>query len=120
MRDYLNDIIWANHYGQIFFFKMSFPYIGSLLGQLYHEYINKPKLSFHTIECTSSIIRAIIVQGFFFQFHDVPDVIIIIREDLHLCSICDSAKVFLTSEFSYLLSSNPTHKIETGTARWQM
>jgi len=98
---------WANHYGQMFLLKMSFPYIGSLLGQLYHEYINRPKLSFQTIECS-------------FQFHDVPEVISILREDLQLCSVCDSAKVFLTSEFSYLLSSNPTHKIETGTAKWQM
>jgi hypothetical protein len=31
-------------------------------------------------------------------------------------SVCISAKTFLKSEFSYLLFSNPTHKIKTGTA----
>jgi hypothetical protein len=30
--------------------------------------------------------------------------------------VCDSAKIFLTSMFSYLLLSNPTHKTKNGTA----
>jgi hypothetical protein len=35
--------------------------------------------------------------------------------------VCDPAKVFLTSEFSYLLFRNPTHKTETRTAnRWEL
>jgi hypothetical protein len=34
-------------------------------------------------------------------------------------SVCDPAKVFFTSKFSYFLSCNPTHEIETMTAnRW--
>jgi len=33
---------------------------------------------------------------------------------------CDDAKIFLTSEFSFLLFSNPTYKTKTGTAyRWE-
>jgi len=36
------------------------------------------------------------------------------------CSVCEPAKIFLTSEFSYLLFSNPTHKTKTKTAiRWE-
>jgi hypothetical protein len=31
------------------------------------------------------------------------------------CSVCGLAKIFFTSEFSYLLFCNPTHKTETGT-----
>jgi hypothetical protein len=31
------------------------------------------------------------------------------------CSICDPAKIFLKSKFSYLLLSNPTHQTKTGT-----
>jgi len=35
-------------------------------------------------------------------------------------SVCDPAKVFFLSEFSYLLFCNPTHKTKTGTAnRWE-
>jgi hypothetical protein len=35
-------------------------------------------------------------------------------------SVCDPAKIFLTSKFSYLLFCNPTHKTKTGTAnRWE-
>jgi len=30
------------------------------------------------------------------------------------CSVCGLAKIFFTSEFSYLLFCNPTHKTETG------
>jgi hypothetical protein len=30
------------------------------------------------------------------------------------CSVCDPAKTFLTSKFSYLLFCNPTHKTKTG------
>jgi hypothetical protein len=41
-------------------------------------------------------------------------------EHLQWCSVCDPAKIFLTSKFSYLLFSNLTHKTETGTAnRWE-
>jgi hypothetical protein len=36
-------------------------------------------------------------------------------ELLQWCSVCDPAKIFLTSKFSYLLFSNPTHKTKTGT-----
>jgi hypothetical protein len=36
-------------------------------------------------------------------------------EHLHQCSVCDPAKIFLTSKFSYLLLSNPTHKTKTST-----
>jgi hypothetical protein len=32
------------------------------------------------------------------------------------CSVCDHAKIFLTSKFSYLLFSNPIHKAKIGTA----
>jgi len=40
-------------------------------------------------------------------------------EMLQLCSICNLAKIFFTSKFSYLLFCNPTHKAETGTThRW--
>ncbi len=36
------------------------------------------------------------------------------------CSVCEPAKIFLTSEFSYLLFSNSTHKTKTKTAiRWE-
>jgi hypothetical protein len=37
-------------------------------------------------------------------------------EHLQQWSVCISAKTFLTSKFSYLLFSNPTHKTKTGTA----
>jgi len=37
-------------------------------------------------------------------------------ELLQWCSVCDPAKIFLTSKFSYLLFSNPTHKTKSGTA----
>jgi hypothetical protein len=41
-------------------------------------------------------------------------------EHLHWCSVCDPAKIFLTSKFSYLPFSNPTHKTKTWTAnRWE-
>jgi hypothetical protein len=41
-------------------------------------------------------------------------------EQLQQCSVCDPAKIFLTSIFSYLLFSNPAHKTKTGTAnRWE-
>jgi hypothetical protein len=40
-------------------------------------------------------------------------------EHLQLYSICDPAKIYFTSKFSYVLFCNPTHKTETGTAnRW--
>jgi hypothetical protein len=32
------------------------------------------------------------------------------------CSVCDPAKIILTSKFSYSLFSNPTHKTKIGTA----
>jgi len=36
------------------------------------------------------------------------------------CSVCDPAKTFLTSKFSYLLFCNPTHKTKTGIPnRWK-
>jgi hypothetical protein len=36
------------------------------------------------------------------------------------CSVCEPAKLFLTSEFRYSLFSNPTHKTKTKTAiRWE-
>jgi hypothetical protein len=31
---------------------------------------------------------------------------------LKLCQVCDPPKMFLTSKFSYLLFSNPTHYIQ--------
>jgi len=34
----------------------------------------------------------------------------------HWCSVCDPAQIFLTSTFTYLLFSNPIHKIEMGIA----
>jgi hypothetical protein len=34
--------------------------------------------------------------------------------------VCDPAKMFFTSKFSYLSSCNPTHKTETGTANKQV
>jgi hypothetical protein len=37
-------------------------------------------------------------------------------EDLQRCSVCYPAKIFFTSEFSYLLFYIPTHKLEIGTA----
>jgi hypothetical protein len=37
-------------------------------------------------------------------------------EHLQQCSICDLAKIFFTSKFSYLFSCNPTNKTETGAA----
>ncbi len=43
-----------------------------------------------------------------------------VLEHLQWCSVCDPAKIFLTSNFSYLPFSNPTHKNKTGTAnRWE-
>ncbi len=40
-------------------------------------------------------------------------------EHLQRCSVCDLAKIFFTSKFSYVPFCNPTHKTETGTAnRW--
>jgi hypothetical protein len=36
-------------------------------------------------------------------------------EQLHPCSVCNPARVFLTSKSSYLLLPNDTPKIETGT-----
>ncbi len=40
-------------------------------------------------------------------------------EHLQRCSVCDLAKIFFTSKFSYVLFCNPTNKTETGTAnRW--
>ncbi len=42
-------------------------------------------------------------------------------EHPHWGSICDPTKIFLTSKFSCLLFSNPTHKTEMGTAnRWEL
>jgi hypothetical protein len=35
-------------------------------------------------------------------------------EHLHRCSVCDPAKIFLTSKFSYLLFFNPAHKVKLG------
>ncbi len=44
---------------------------------------------------------------------------IAIWEHLQRCSVCHSAKIFFTSQFSYVLFCNPTHKTETGaTNRW--
>jgi len=44
---------------------------------------------------------------------------IVFLEHLQRCSVCDPAKIFFTSKFSYLLFCNPTYKTETGTAnRW--
>ncbi len=44
---------------------------------------------------------------------------IAIWEHLQRYSVCDSAKIFFTSKFSYVLFCNPTHKTETGTTnRW--
>jgi hypothetical protein len=41
-------------------------------------------------------------------------------EHLQRCSVCDPAKIFLTSKFSYLPFFNPTHQNKTGTAnRWE-
>jgi hypothetical protein len=40
-----------------------------------------------------------------------------ILEQLHPCSVCDPATVFLTSKISYLLSPNLTHKTETVTGK---
>jgi hypothetical protein len=37
-------------------------------------------------------------------------------EHLQLCSVCDPAKIFFQSKFSYVLFCNPTNKTETGTA----
>jgi hypothetical protein len=39
-----------------------------------------------------------------------------VQENLYQCSVCDLAKIFLTSKFSYSLFSNLTHKTKTGTA----
>jgi hypothetical protein len=40
-------------------------------------------------------------------------------DHLERCSVCNPAKIFFTSKFSYLLFCNFTHKTETGTAnRW--
>jgi hypothetical protein len=39
-----------------------------------------------------------------------------VLEHLQRCSVCEPAKMFLTSKFSYLPFSNPTHKNKTGTA----
>ncbi len=39
-----------------------------------------------------------------------------VQEHLQQCSVCESAKIFLTSKISYLLFSNPTHETKTGTA----
>jgi hypothetical protein len=36
-------------------------------------------------------------------------------DQIQWCSVCDPVKIFLTSKFSYLLVSNPTHKTKTGT-----
>jgi hypothetical protein len=36
-------------------------------------------------------------------------------EHLQRCSVCDPAKIFFTSNFSYVLFCNPTNKTETGT-----
>jgi hypothetical protein len=41
----------------------------------------------------------------FFAFGDL--------EYLQQCWVCDLAKIFLTSKFSYLLFCNPTHKTDT-------
>jgi hypothetical protein len=38
-------------------------------------------------------------------------------EQLHPCSVCGCATVFLTSNIQYLLFPNLTHKTETGTAK---
>jgi hypothetical protein len=41
-------------------------------------------------------------------------------EHLQQWPLCDPTKIFLTSKFSYLLFSTPTHKTKTGTAnRWE-
>jgi len=42
-------------------------------------------------------------------------------EHLQWYSVCDPAKIFLTSKFSYLRFSKPTYKTKTGTAtnRWE-
>ncbi len=41
------------------------------------------------------------------------------QEHLQRCSVCNPAKLFFTSKFSYILFCNPIHEIETGTAnRW--
>ncbi len=45
---------------------------------------------------------------------------ILLKCHLQWCSVCDPAKVFLTSKFSYLLFSNPAHQTKTGTANmWE-
>jgi hypothetical protein len=41
-------------------------------------------------------------------------------ELLQRCSVCDPAKIFFTSKFSYLILFNPTHQAQIGTAnRWE-
>jgi hypothetical protein len=43
-----------------------------------------------------------------------------VLEHLQRCSVCDPAKIFLTSKFSYLPFFNHTHKNKTGTANsWE-
>jgi len=43
----------------------------------------------------------------------------LVLEHLRWCSVCNRAKIFFTSKFSYLLFSNPSHNTETGIAdRW--
>jgi hypothetical protein len=37
-------------------------------------------------------------------------------DHLQWCSVCDPAKIFFTSMFTYLLFGNPTLKTEIGTA----
>ncbi len=41
--------------------------------------------------------------------------------DSHWCSVCEPAKIFLTSTISYLLFCNPAHETEKRTAnRWEL
>jgi hypothetical protein len=43
------------------------------------------------------------------------------REHPHRCSVCELAKIILTSKFSYLLFCNPTHITEMRTLnRWEL
>ncbi len=99
MTNYLNGIVWVKDYGQF----GGHCFLGMFTGPFYY-WGWRPKHSHSWCEMSFCLWRT-----------------------LGLCDVCISSstmwpckKIFLTSKFSYLLFSNPTLEVKTGTAkRWE-
>ncbi len=68
-----------------------------------------PSWVWHNLTCSGFLYhQSSYLLGMLLQFTSL--------EHLQRSSVCNPAKIFFTSKFSYTLCSNPTHKTETGIA----